>query len=300
MANLRPWRKVKLQVFVTDKWNDQLECDQPDGALAQVGGHGAWDKDQAMQVNKRGLVLKPIQENKRGEREVQFFKTVASSTDPAVKVFVDFIPQFHGVSKKTKDDGKVKEFLVMENLTGNFSKACIMDIKIGTRTWGPDASPEKIAQQDASYRGTKIPFGFSVPGLSAYRGGDKEEVVVKSKEFGKTLTEENIDQVLEIFLDISTDKDLARQLAQLFIGELKKIEQLFLTQTTYNFYASSLLFVYDAEGAKNNKSLGSEHLKEFLNVKMIDFAHVWPAEEGKIDQNYLKGVQSLIKLFSNV
>ena len=113
-------------------------------------------------------------------------------------------------------------------------------------------------------------------------------------------TEENIDQVLEIFLDISTDKDLARQLAQLFIGELKKIEQLFLTQTTYNFYASSLLFVYDAEGAKNNKSLGSEHLKEFLNVKMIDFAHVWPAEEGKIDQNYLKGVQSLIKLFSNV
>ena len=51
MANLRPWRKVKLQVFVTDKWNDQLECDQPDGALAQVGGHGAWDKDQAMQVS---------------------------------------------------------------------------------------------------------------------------------------------------------------------------------------------------------------------------------------------------------
>ena len=49
MANLRPWRKLKLQVFVTDKWNDHVE-DQPDGALAQVGGHGAWDKDQAIQV----------------------------------------------------------------------------------------------------------------------------------------------------------------------------------------------------------------------------------------------------------
>ena len=137
-----------------------------------------------------------------------------------------------------------------------------------------------------------------MPGLSAYRGGDKEEVVVKSKEFGKTLTEENIDQVLEIFLDISTDKDLARQLAQLFIGELKKIEQLFLTQTTYNFYASSLLFVYDAEGAKNNKSLGSEHLKEFFNVKMIDFAHVFPGD-GEKDENFLRGVRNLIKLLED-
>merc|ERR550532_305608 len=269
MANLIPRRKLKLQVFVTDKWNDHVE-DQPDGALAQVGGHGAWDKDQAIQVNKKGLVLKPVQENKRGEREVQFFKTVASSTDPAVKVVADFIPQFHGVNKKVKN-GKDKTFLMMENLTNNFSKACIMDIKIGTRTWGPDASPEKIAQQDASYRGTKIPFGFSVPGLSAYRGGDKEEVVVKDKEFGKMLTVENIGLVLELFIE-----------------KLRRVEALFQTQTTYNFYASSLLFVYDAEGAKNSKNLGSEKLQEFVNVKMIDFAHVWPAEEGKIDQNYLK------------
>jgi len=298
MANLRPWRKLKLQVFVTDKWNDHVE-DQPDGALPQVGGHGAWDKEQAIQVNKKGLVLKPVQENKRGEREVQFFQTVASSTDPAVKVFADFIPEFHGVSKKMKN-GKEKSFLMMENLTNNFSKACIMDIKIGTRTWGPDASPEKQAQQDNSYRGTKVPFGFSVPGLSAYRGADKEEVVVKDKEFGKMLTVDNIDQVLELFLDISTDRDLARILAKMFIEKLRKVEALFQTQTTYNFYASSLLFVYDAEGAKKSKDLGSEKLQEFVNVKMIDFAHVWPAEEGKIDQNYLKGVQSLIKLFSNV
>ena len=124
--------------------------------------------------------------------------------------------------------------------------------------------------------------------------------MVKDKEFGKMLTVENIGQVLELFLDISTDRDLAQKLAQLFIDKLRKVEELFQTQTTYNFYASSLLFVYDAEGAKNSKDLGSEKLQEFVNVKMIDFAHVWPAEEGKIDQNYLKGVQSLIKLFSNV
>ena len=56
MANLRPWRKLKLQVFVTDKWNDHVE-DQPDGALAQVGGHGAWDKDQAIQVSPDIVII---------------------------------------------------------------------------------------------------------------------------------------------------------------------------------------------------------------------------------------------------
>ena len=98
----------------------------------------------SFQVNKKGFVLKPVQENKRGQREVEFFKTVASSTDPAVRVFADFIPQFHGVNKKTKN-GKEKTFLMMENLTSNFSKPCIMDVKIGTRTWGPDARYIRVA-----------------------------------------------------------------------------------------------------------------------------------------------------------
>ena len=46
--------------------------------LPQVGGHGSVDKSQAMQVNREGLVLKPIQEGPRGEREVEFFITVTS------------------------------------------------------------------------------------------------------------------------------------------------------------------------------------------------------------------------------
>ena len=49
MANLRPWRKLKLQVITTEVWSSMGE-DGVDGALAQVGGHGAWDKEQSMQV----------------------------------------------------------------------------------------------------------------------------------------------------------------------------------------------------------------------------------------------------------
>lgn len=36
--------------------------------------------------------------------------------------------------------------------------------------------------------------------------------------------------------------------------------------------------------------------KEWAFVKMIDFAHVFPAEDNSIDKNYLFGIENLIKI----
>ena len=272
--------------------------DVADASLAQVGGHGAWDKDQAMQVNKKGLVLKPIQEgDARGKREAEFFKTVSDSSDPAVRVFLDFIPHFHGISRRKRSDGAPGEFIMMENLTLNMSKPCIMDVKIGARTWGPDASEKKRAQQDASYAATKTAFGFSVPGLSSFQGESKDSAVVKGKDYGKSLTKETIGDMLELYLDIKTNPGLAKKIARIFVEKLKRVQSLFETQKCFHFFASSLLFVYDAEAVQNN--IDSEELEKLVTLKMIDFAHVWPAE-GELDNNYLRGVNSLIEIFSSV
>ena len=35
-----------------------------------------------------------------------------------------------------------------------------MDIKVGTQTWGPDASEAKQKNEATKYSGTKGPFGF--------------------------------------------------------------------------------------------------------------------------------------------
>lgn len=35
----------------------------------------------------------------------------------------------------------------------------------------------------------------------------------------------------------------------------------------------------------------------WANVKMIDFAHVYPAEKNTVDSNYLEGVENLVKIF---
>lgn len=298
MAGFRPWRKVKLQVISTERWMTTGGEDVADSSsLAQVGGHGAWDKEQAMQVSKKGLVLKPIQGDARGQREAEFFRTISNSTDPDVRAFLEFMPHFHGVSKRKKSDGAPGEFIMMENLTNNLSKPCIMDIKIGARTWGPDASEAKRKQQDASYAATKTAFGFSVPGLSSFKGENKDCSVSKAKDYGKQLTADNIHEMLELYLDISTNPEIARKIAGVFVEKLKKIQSLFESQRSFHFFASSLLFVYDAEAVQNN--IDTEELSNLVNLKMIDFAHVWPAD-GEIDNNYLRGVNSLIQLFSSV
>lgn len=38
----------------------------------------------------------------------------------------------------------------------------------------------------------------------------------------------------------------------------------------------------------------------WATVKMIDFAHVFPAENLDIDSNYLNGIENLVKLFEDL
>ena len=45
------------------------------------------------------------------------------------------------------------------------SKPCVMDIKVGKITYGPDASQEKKDRESKSYAGTKLPYGYSVCGI---------------------------------------------------------------------------------------------------------------------------------------
>lgn len=41
----------------------------------------------------------------------------------------------------------------------------------------------------------------------------------------------------------------------------------------------------------------ADEQKEWAIVKMIDFAHVFPAEDDGLDENYLFGIENLVKIF---
>jgi len=312
METLRPWRKSTLQVISVEHWkglvvNNQSQPDSSESfkeeeqqQLQQVGGHGAQDKAQAMQVSGGS---RPEADSSRGartersrllQRHLLFVRSQRCSV-------LSVCPPIFWLSRKIMEDGTKAEYLMMENLTRGFKLPCIMDVKIGARTWGPDSSPEKRAAQDASYSGTKKPFGFSVPGLAVYKGaeiktGKKPEQIVHGKDFGRALSAETIDTLLPLFLAQDVRPSTAKSLAKIFVRKLQKIQALFQVQTTFHLYGSSLLFVYDAAACSSNDEAV---LEKSASVKMIDFAHVWPAE-GKVDTNYLNGVDNLVSLFQKL
>lgn len=58
-----------------------------------------------------------------------------------------------------------------------------------------------------------------------------------------------------------------------------------------------------SENLKRSASFGNNH--EWVQVKMIDFAHTFtnaeiPESCSKLDQNYLKGIESLVKIFEDI
>jgi hypothetical protein len=119
----------------------------------------------------------------------------------------------------------------VENLAKDFKKPCIMDVKIQAN--GPDASGKKKAHQDASYAGTKKPFVFSVPAEEK-----KEEVIMKGKEYWRSLDVDNIHELLGMY-----EPEAAKELAKIFVEDPKNVLQLFQHQTTFHFFASFHLFV---------------------------------------------------------
>lgn len=275
-----------MQIISTDVWKKETEVTP----LPQVAGHGSWDKSQAILTNKDGCILKPIQPPPRGDREVEFYQNVTTSTDPQLAQFVTFIPQFYGTC--TKKDGK---FMMIENLTKGMVKPCIVDIKVGAKTYGPDASDDKKVKSDAAYSGTKIPFGFSVLGMSVYKGEKKEDFKVLTKDFGKQLTKDNIGEFLDMYFDGSNKSELMTEVKQIFVKKLKEIQQFYSKQKQFHIYGSSVLFVYDAQAVANGSEEG---LDKSVVLKMIDFAHVFPAN-GTHDDNYLNGLANLINILEN-
>ena len=75
---------------------------------------------------------------------------------------------------------------------------------------------------------------------------------------------------------------------QKVLGKLYKIRSWFESQHEFSFYASSLLVAYDADEDAGDKS------ELVADVRLIDFAHVFPLQEGNLDLNFLSGLRCLI------
>lgn len=78
------------------------------------------------------------------------------------------------------------KFLVLRDITEGMSEPCVMDVKIGKRTWDPLAGPEKKAAEESKYAESKRAYGFCITGFQVY-SLEMGQPFKYGKEYGKKL-----------------------------------------------------------------------------------------------------------------
>ncbi|XP_043276563.1 inositol polyphosphate multikinase [Venturia canescens] len=214
----------------------------------QVAGH-PFDPEKnkiGMLKGENGQVLKSCEKPVLHEREIAFYEAIKNSDDPIYKELATFTPKYMGTMESVYKNRPIK-FIVLKDLTEGMTEPCVMDIKIGERTWDPLAGPDKRAADDRKYTASKKAYGFCIPGFQVY---DLESGKLRrfNKVYMKKLDAQGVLDALKVFLNASTgEKSPNRQLVVNLLSHLWKILAFFRTQKKLRFYASSLLIVYDAK-----------------------------------------------------
>lgn len=97
-----------------------------------------------------GKIYKPLTSKICGDREVEFYETLRTTTDPILTELRSFIPKYHG-SETYNIDGKDVKYVVLDDVTKDIKEPCVMDVKIGKITYDPLATHEKIINENVSF-----------------------------------------------------------------------------------------------------------------------------------------------------
>ncbi|KAF2539209.1 hypothetical protein F2Q68_00023130 [Brassica cretica] len=255
----------------------------------QVAGHIAKDGKPGPLVDDKGRFFKPLQGDSRGEIEVKFYESFSSNTEIPDHIR-RYFPVYHGTQAVEGSDGAA--MIVLENLLSKYSKPSVMDVKMGSRTWYPEASEEyirKCLRKDA--RSTTVSSGFRISGFEVY---DHKELSFWKPD-RKLLNGIKVDGVrlaLRKFVSSNTLSDTSSKPDAAFassvyggsngvLTQLLELKTWFENQTFYHFNSCSILIIYE------NESIHDDGAR--AQVKLVDFAHVHDGN-GVIDHNFLGGL----------
>ncbi|ETI38568.1 hypothetical protein, variant 1 [Phytophthora nicotianae CJ01A1] len=267
----------------------------------QVGGH-ATSKTSLKAHN--GRILKPFQSKQRGERECEFYERVFATEKDLLEFAAlrKFLPMYHGtvIVPEVEDGQEVNgvhpgQYLVLEDLTWGRKWPCIMDVKMGTRSYEDNATAEKIA-----YEKSKFPLqetlGFRIQGIKVYNP-KKQDYDEFDKYFGRGIT--SVDQLAPAFRSyFPEDTSKTIKLLETFLRRLGQLKAWFDEQRGTEFIASSFLFLYDGEDSPNDDKTVAEDFG--ADIRLIDFAHVTKPTSPKRDEGLRTGIATLINCFQTL
>ncbi|KAK0395609.1 hypothetical protein QR680_001356 [Steinernema hermaphroditum] len=158
----------------------------------------------------------------------------------------------------------VGDFIILENITSKFLRPCVIDLKLGTRQHGDDATPEKkISQKKKCAKTTSQTMGLRLCGLQ-YFDDSVDMFQCVDKYCGRNMDKKGLIDMIGQFLR-KADGTLRTSVCISLLEKIAYLEKVLRDQAGLRLFSSSLLIVYEGDRSHEDSPA--------VEVRLIDFAH---------------------------